>query len=120
MRKRRTFGHIKSQWEVIGGKKHYYRSMMEMNYAKQLEHFKQLGTILEWEHEPKIFYFEGIKRGVTNYTPDFRVTELDGTCYYCEVKGYFDAKSKTKVRRFRKYYPEETLVLYPDKLEAQL
>lgn len=67
--------------------------------------------ILQWEHEPKTFWFEGIRRGVCSYKPDFRVRRLDGTYYWIEVKGYMDAKSKTKIKRFGKYFPEETLII---------
>ena len=34
---------------------------------------------------------------------------LDGFQYWIEVKGYMDAKSATKIKRFRKYYPGELL-----------
>jgi formylmethanofuran dehydrogenase subunit A len=43
--------------------------------------------------------------------PDFLVTKTDGTTYWVEVKGYMDAKSLTKIKRFKKYYPLETLVV---------
>lgn len=81
-----------------------------MEYAKKLQLSKEAGKIKDWEHEPKVFYFEGIKRGTTNYTPDFIVNENDGSHYYVECKGYWDAKSKTKVKRFAKYFPEEKLI----------
>lgn len=65
----------------------------------------------KWEYEPKIFYFEEIKRGTRSYTPDFKITHLDGTHHWVETKGYMDAKSKTKIKRFEKYYPSEKLTL---------
>lgn len=76
-----------------------------------LDRLKRAGYIANWEHEPKTFWFEQIKRGVRSYKPDFLVTKIDGTTYWVEVKGFMDAKSKTKIKRFNKYYPLETLIV---------
>lgn len=65
--------------------------------------------IVEWQHEPKTFWFEGIRRGCVSYLPDFKITYNDGSNEWVEVKGYMDAKSRTKIKRFRKYFPEESL-----------
>lgn len=70
---------------------------------------KEKKIIAEWEHEPKTFWFEEIKRGTRSYLPDFKVTCLDGTHYWVEVKGFMDAKSKTKLKRFKKYYSKEEI-----------
>jgi hypothetical protein len=59
---------------------------------------------IKWEFEPKTFYFEDIKRGCVSYTPDFYLPEEDK---WVEVKGWMDSKSKTKIKRFKKYFPEE-------------
>lgn len=111
MKKRQNFEHIKAGWCTIGGKRNYYRSRFECKYAFQLQKCKDNGKILDWCHEPETFYFEGIKRGTTNYKPDFKVIRLDGSHYWVETKGYFDQKSKTKIKRFRKYFPSETLIV---------
>jgi uncharacterized protein DUF1064 len=99
------------RWETIGGKKIYCRSNWEATYATYLEWLKMKKQILEWEHEPKTFWFEQIKRGVRSYLPDFKITNLDQTHYWVEVKGYMDKKSQTKIKRFQKYYPQEKLVI---------
>jgi len=96
-------------WAEIGGKRHYFKSLWEYNYACYLQWLKSLDQIKEWEYEPKTFWFEGIRRGVTNYKPDFRVTENNDSTHWDEVKGYMDQKSKTKIKRFKKYFPEETI-----------
>jgi len=101
----------KAQWCIINGKNSYYRSLMELRYARHLEKLKELGEIKDFEHEPRCFTFEAIKRGIRYYLPDFVVHNLDGSHHYVEVKGYMDAASKTKINRFRKYYPEETLIV---------
>jgi hypothetical protein len=83
----------------------FFRSSWEANYARFLEWQKQRGLIADWEYEPETFWFEKIRRGVRSYTPDFRVTENTGSRYYVEVKGWMDAKSKTKLKRMAKYHP---------------
>jgi hypothetical protein len=70
---------------------------------------KKHGKIVDWEHEPKTFYFDGIKRGTNNYKPDFKVIFPSGSEEWYEVKGYMDAKSKTKIKRMAKYHPDVKL-----------
>lgn len=96
---------------VINTTSMYFRSSWEANYALYLEWLKSRGDIVSWEFEPETFWFENIKRGVRSYLPDFRVTKNDNSVEYHEVKGYFDQKSKTKIKRMAKYYPKIKLVL---------
>lgn len=84
----------------------YVRSTWEANYARYLNWLKSNNLIVDWKYEPKTFYFDAIKRGTRSYTPDFLVTELSGREVFHEVKGYMDQKSRTKLRRMAKYYPE--------------
>lgn len=114
MKKTRTFIH-KQGWEVIDGKRYYFRSKLEKNYAFYLKFLKNQNLISEWEYEPQTFWFREIKRGVRSYKPDFRVVKLDGSHYWVETKGYMDTKSKTKIKRFKKYYPEEQLQIVTNK-----
>ena len=93
------------------GEKIYLRSGWERNWAAYLDWLVELGEILAWEYEPKEFEFVEIKRGTRFYKPDFRVVNSNGEVEYHEVKGRWTAKAKTQVRRFRKYYPEEKLVI---------
>ena len=108
---RRTKTSWKQQWATIGGKKCYFRSQWEVNYAKFLEFLKTNKNIKEWEFEPDVFWFNSIKRGVRSYLPDFKVTELNGDIIYHEVKGWMDTKSKTKLKRMKKYYPNIKLIV---------
>ena len=101
----------KQGWYKIGGVSCFFRSSWEVNYARYLEWLKQRGEIIEWEYEPTTFWFYKIKRGARSYTPDFRVTEKDGGVKYHEVKGWMDRRSKTKLKRMKKYHPEVDLVL---------
>jgi hypothetical protein len=98
---------FKQSWRTIGGKRKYFRSKWEANFARYLEFLKKYGHIKDWDHEPQTFWFLQIKRGTRSYLPDFKVTENDGSHNWIEVKGYFDQKSNTKIKRFRKYYPQE-------------
>lgn len=102
-------GSWKSAWREIGGRRIYARSRWEANYARYLEWLKVNGQIKEWEHEPETFWFEGIRRGTCSYLPDFRVTENNGAVAFHEVKGWFDARSKTKIKRMAKYHPTVSL-----------
>jgi hypothetical protein len=89
---------FKQGWVTVGGKKHYFRSWWEVDYACYLNILRKYKRIKEWEYEPQTFWFEKIKRGTRSYLPDFRITDQDGSQYFVEVKGYMDAKSKTKLR----------------------
>lgn len=100
---------FKQAWREFGGRRIYYRSSWESNVGRYLQWQKERGEIQDWFHEPKTFWFDGIKRGCVTYLPDFQIVKLDGTHEWLEVKGFMDAKSKTKIARFRKYFPEEKL-----------
>ncbi len=101
----------KQGWRTIGGIKKYYRSKWEANYAYYLEFLKNNGEIIKWEHEPETFWFEGVKRGVMSYLPDFRIRKKDSSLEYHEVKGWLDPRSKTKIKRMKKYHPHITIIL---------
>jgi hypothetical protein len=94
---------------TIGGKTFHARSTWESNIAAFFQWAKEQCLILDWEFEPKTFWFEGIKRGVMSYLPDFRTTEIGGSYTYWEVKGWWDPKSRTKVARMKKYHPDVKL-----------
>lgn len=87
----------------------YFRSSWEANIAR---YYNYLGV--KWEYEPKTFVFENITRGSVSYTPDFYLSETDE---WVEVKGWMDGKSKTKLKRFEKQYPDEykKLILIQEK-----
>ena len=95
--------------EDLGGI--YFRSRWEANYARYLNFLVANGTIQSWEFEPKTFLFTGVTRGPFSYKPDFLVTENDGRKVWHEVKGWMDSKSKGKLDRMAKMYPEETIVV---------
>lgn len=101
----------KAGWRTVGGKRFYARSRWEANYARVLQWRKENGVIVEWEHEPKTFWFEKILRGVRSYLPDFLVSLRGGAHEFHEVKGWMDPKSKTKLKRMKKYHPTERVVV---------
>jgi len=102
----------------------FFRSSWEANYARYLNFLVKNNKILKWEYEPDILWFEKIKRGIRSYTPDFKITNIDNTIEYHEVKGWMDKKSKTKLKRTAKYYPNIKMILidktYYNKLKKQL
>lgn len=89
----------------------YFRSAWEANYARFLNLLIARSVVTSWEYEPKTFVFETIKRGNRSYTPDFRVTFPDGRIEWHEVKGWMDDKSRVRIERLRKFYPEEVLMI---------
>jgi predicted nuclease of restriction endonuclease-like RecB superfamily len=99
---------------------HFFRSSWEANYARYLNFLVAQRIIAKWEYEPDTFWFEAIKRGVRSYLPDFKVTEPNGAVYYVEVKGWMDAKSKTKLKRMKKYHPSVDLRLVDAKAYREI
>lgn len=99
----------------IGGKRKdlgiYVRSTWEANYARYLNWLIGIGEIKKWEYEVDTFEFHKIKKGTRFYTPDFKITNKDGSIEYHEVKGYMDKRSQTKLNRMKKYYPDIKIVL---------
>jgi hypothetical protein len=75
------------------------RSPWEANILRWLTHVGK-----PWQYEPKTFYFRGEKRGATSYTPDIYLPDED---LYLEIKGYLDSKGRSKIKKFKKHYPEE-------------
>ena len=108
-------GSWKAAWRTIGGVRKFYRSRWEANYARYLELQKQNGLIKDWKHEKETFWFEGVSRGCVSYLPDFKITNNDGTIEFHEVKGWMDARSKTKIRRMAKYHPTVKLKVFDSK-----
>jgi len=95
----------------INGKDYFFRSAWEANYALYLDFLIKQKEIKKWEYEKDTFWFEKIRRGVRSYKPDFKVFNNNGSIEYHEVKGWMDSKSKTKLKRMDKYYPEVKLIL---------
>ncbi|TSA28599.1 DUF1064 domain-containing protein [bacterium] len=105
MKNKGMFANIKSGYYLINGKKIFFRSKWEANYALYLDFLVQQNKITKWEYEPDSFIFHKIQFGTRSYRPDFKVCGEDGNVVYHEVKGYLDPKSKTKLKRMRIYYP---------------
>ena len=94
-------------WIRYNNKEMYFKSLYEMNYAAYLQWLMIKGEIDSWEYEPKEFAFPKDKyKANLYYKPDFKVIENAGNHHWHEVKGYMDAKSKTKIRRFNKHFGE--------------
>jgi hypothetical protein len=83
------------------------KSIWEKNYGAYLRWLKTTGLILDWAYESAVFTFDQITRGTREYRPDFRVDESIDKHFWVEVKGFFDQRSKTQLKRMRKYYPQE-------------
>jgi hypothetical protein len=121
MRGRATADHDHGAgWRTIGGRRVFFRSRWESNYARWLQLLQDSGKIRSWEHEPETFWFPGIKRGTVSYLPDFRVTRSDGSVEYHEVKGWMTPRSKTAIARMAKYHPAVKLLVVDSKQYTRL
>lgn len=100
-------------WRVIGGKRYYFRSLWEIQYACYLEWLKCKGQINDWFYEPKLFEFpkEAYRSGPFFYKPDFKVIANDLKHSWHEIKGYMTQMAKKKHKRFEKHYPTEMLYI---------
>lgn len=105
------YSHAKRGYYEHDGKRHFMRSGWELTYASYLDFLFRKKQIKKWEYEPDTFWFEKIRRGTRSYLPDFKIFNNNGTIEYHEVKGYMDSKSKTKIRRMKKYYPHIKLLI---------
>jgi len=96
-----------------------FKSKQEANCARYFEALrtKRIETgfeVVNWLYEPCRFWYP-IARGVTNFVPDFMLILRGRPIEFVEVKGYLDAKSKTAMTRFRRYFPEFELKLIDGK-----
>jgi hypothetical protein len=98
----------------------FFRSAWEANYARYLNLLVRTKAIVSWQYEARTFWFEKIRRGVRSYTPDFLIQRPNGTEYFVEVKGWMDAKSKTKLKRMKKYHPSVEVQLVGQKAYTEI
>lgn len=120
MKIRKTNLKWEAGWREIGVNKKYYRSRWEANYARYLEWLRSKGHIKDWKHESAVFWFKGIKRGCLSYLPDFEITNTNDSSEFHEVKGWMDSRSKTKIKRMKKYHPEVKLVIIDKKIYYEI
>lgn len=109
------YGRARPETVEINGKEIYLRSQVEVRFAYALQRLKEAGAIIEWQHEPKDFWFQGVKRGTCSYRPDFHAAWADpktGSVWYeTKSKNGLKQKDVTKYKRMAKDYPDITLVL---------
>jgi hypothetical protein len=93
-----------------------FKSRTEANFARILVHLR-----VEWKYEERAFTFDnfGYKTKPFIYIIDFETPNKDfHGCQWIEVKGYMDAKSRNKLRRLKKCYPQDAantlVVIYSD------
>lgn len=85
----------------------FFRSAWEANVFRLLR-LNPSVQLIEYEPTDFTFWQFGIKKGTVSYTPDFKVTYKNGNYEWIEIKGgWLKAVDKTKLRRFKKFYPEE-------------
>ena len=99
---------VRSGWEA--------NCLRLFNYFKDNQYpiFFEDKVISAIEYEPAIFSFAqfGILKGTVSYCPDIKLIFKDGTYIWIEIKGYLKPQDKTKIRRFKKFFPAEYEKLY--------
>jgi len=91
---------------------YYFKSATEANFARILEYHN-----IKWSYEERAFTFDGYKNKPYIYIIDFQILGKPQTKKkdlldklgdrFIEVKGYMNAQSRNKLRRYKKHYPEE-------------
>jgi hypothetical protein len=59
---------------------------------------------VKWTYERVVFQFHDVSRKPFQYVPDFHDVKSD---IYWEIKGYLRPQDRSKMKRFKKQYPEE-------------
>ena len=99
------------QRKMIGGKEYRFRSKFEYRWALYLQFLKEHGKIQAWDFESTRFIFDGVENRPREYTPDFEITDYDGSCYFQECKGHHDSQTNSKFRRIHEHFPDEVMEL---------
>jgi len=116
----RPFGNILRGYYNINGKEIFFRSKWEANYSLYLDFLIKQKQIKKWEYEPDVFMFEKIKLGTRSYRPDFKIYNNDDSIEYHEVKGWMTPRSKTKIKRMAKYYPDIKLIIIDKNIYGEI
>lgn len=103
-------GNWKSEWVTIGGHRFFARSRWEAAYASHLELLRISGTILDWNYEPRTFWFPENRRPRC-YRPDFGVTLPNGDIEIHEVKGWMCPRSIAVLSLMAEHYPNTVIVI---------
>ena len=103
-------GSWKSGWKTVGGRRCFFRSSWELEYARHLESLKQAGEILNWEFEPKTFPLD-LGETFSAYAPDFLVQITSTQHEWREVKGWMDSRSTQKLAAMAEQHPEQRVVI---------
>lgn len=84
----------------------FLRSGWEADYLRYLK-FTCVSSEVQYEPQTFSFVEHGVKHGTMGYTPDFKIRDPYNGYRWVEVKGFLKAEDKTKLNRFKKFFPEE-------------
>lgn len=79
---------------------------LERRWAQRLDALKRAGEIQEWRYQPITLLLGEDCR----YTPDFLITNLDGSLALHETKGYMQEDARVKLHTAATLFPEFTFV----------
>lgn len=120
------FSNVKRGWRKVGRKKIYFDSRSEYIYYVYLDWLKRTKKIKDFVYHPPYFDFsQWIKFGTNRYEVDFKVVESNGRERYVEIKNTenldkMDSKSRTRIKRLRKYFPDVELEVKSSKAVSEL
>lgn len=109
------FANVQRGFFDINGKKIFFRSKWEANYALYLDFLVKQKHIDQWAYEEDMFIFDKVQFGTRTYRPDFKIWNNIGKIEYHEVKGWMTSRSKTQIKRMEQYFPEVKLVIIAQK-----
>jgi hypothetical protein len=110
-----NWGHVEKVTAEIGGKVYTFRSKLEYRWAVWCQLRKEQGLILEWWYEDETLELESPKfRDPIQYIPDFTIQTADGYEFE-ETKGWFTAKSATKIKMAAQQYENPITLIFAAK-----
>lgn len=93
---------IRSEVTEVGGSVISVRSKLEQRVLDDLSN-----RGVTWAYEPHTYEYELVHK----YTPDVLLLGPSGAAIYVEIKGYFVAQDRTKLRAVKQQHPELDLRL---------
>jgi hypothetical protein len=98
----------------------HFRSGAEVKYADRLEVMLADGEIAGWAYEPQVFSLDVNGHRIARYTPDFIINHRDGTDEVVEVKGYWRADARLRVKLFQALYPRYLFTVVGTPMDKRL
>lgn len=87
---------------------YHFQSKAEATFADECQMRLKAGQIAGWAYEPHVFDLNVGGQHIARYKPDFLINHKNGEDEIVEVKGYWKADAKLRVKLFQALYPRYT------------